>query len=123
VDQAVAALEAGKHVMIEKPIDVTLEAADASSLRSGRRGRRSPSSRCTASTARPRWQLSALSTGGWSLAGAWAILAPTSRRGTKRFLFPMMVSWVSSGMLFAYNLFFSLRADSRRAPSTRWPVC
>jgi hypothetical protein len=45
-----------------------------------------------------------------------AILALTSGRGSKRFLFPMMVSWVSSGMVFAYSLFFSIRADSRTSP-------
>jgi hypothetical protein len=28
----------------------------------------------------------------------------------------MMVGWVSSGMLFAYNLFFSLRADAQASP-------
>jgi hypothetical protein len=31
-------------------------------------------------------------------------------------LVPMMVSWVSSGMLFFYNLFFSLRPDSQASP-------
>jgi hypothetical protein len=51
-----------------------------------------------------------------SLAGAWAILVLASRRGVRRFLFPMMVGWVSSGMLFAYNLFLSLRADSQASP-------
>jgi hypothetical protein len=62
------------------------------------------------------WHLLTLSTGVWSLAGAWAILVLASRRGVKRFLFPMMVGWVSSGMLFAYNLFFTLRADSQASP-------
>jgi hypothetical protein len=62
------------------------------------------------------WRLLTLSTGGWSLAGAWAILALTARRGSRRFLPPMMVSWVSSGMLFSYNLFFAMRADSQDSP-------
>ena len=59
-----------------------------------------------------------LSTGAWSLAGAWAILVLTSRRGARRFPFPMMLGWVSSGMLFAYNLFFSLRADAQASPES-----
>ena len=28
----------------------------------------------------------------------------------------MMASWVSSGMLFSYNLFFAMRADSQASP-------
>jgi UDP-N-acetyl-2-amino-2-deoxyglucuronate dehydrogenase len=107
-DQAVAALEAGKHVMIEKPIDVTLEAADriiAAERASGKKVAVVSQHRFDRATEKVVaaiqagdlgrledrdlwWQLSALSTGGWSLAGAWAILALTSRRGTKRFLFP-----------------------------------
>jgi hypothetical protein len=62
------------------------------------------------------WQLFTLSMGGWSLAGAWAILVLTTRRGFKWFLFPMIVGWVASGMLFAYNLFLSLRADAQASP-------
>jgi hypothetical protein len=62
------------------------------------------------------WHLLTLSTGVWALAGAWAVLVLTSRRGARRFLFPMLVSWVASGMLFAYNLFSSLRADAQASP-------
>jgi hypothetical protein len=64
------------------------------------------------------WRMLTLSTGGWSLAGAWAILALTSRRAARRFLVPMLISWVASGMLFAYNLFFSLRADAQASPES-----
>jgi hypothetical protein len=59
------------------------------------------------------WQLLTLSTGVLSLAGAWAILVLTARRGARRFLLPMTVGWVASGMLFAYHLF------SRCAPMPR----
>jgi hypothetical protein len=62
------------------------------------------------------WHLLTLSTGVWSLAGAWGILVLTSRRGSRRFLPPMMTSWVSSGMLFSYNLFFAMRTDSQASP-------
>jgi hypothetical protein len=62
------------------------------------------------------WHLLSLSTGVWSFAGAWGILALTSRRGSKRFLPPMAAAWVSSGMLFAYNLFSAMRADSSASP-------
>jgi hypothetical protein len=64
------------------------------------------------------WHVLTLSMGVWSLAGAWGVLVLTSRRGFKRFLLPVMVAWVSSGMLFAYNLFFSLRADSQASPES-----
>ena len=62
------------------------------------------------------WHLLTMSTGAWSLAGAWGILVLTSRRGFRRFLPPMMASWISSGMLFSYNLFFAMRADSQASP-------
>jgi len=51
-DLAVAALEAGKHVMVEKPIDVSLAAADRI-LAAERRSGRSPSCPSTASTPPP----------------------------------------------------------------------
>jgi hypothetical protein len=35
------------------------------------------------------------------VAGAWAILVLTARRGARRIPFPMMLGWVSSAMLFA----------------------
>jgi hypothetical protein len=62
------------------------------------------------------WHLLTLSTGVWSLAGAWAILVLTARRGFRRFVPPMMASWISSGMLFSYNLFFAMRPDSGASP-------
>ena len=62
------------------------------------------------------WHLLTLSTGAWSLAGAGCLLALTSRRGFGRFLPPMMAGWVSSGMLFSYNLFFDMRPDSQAGP-------
>jgi hypothetical protein len=62
------------------------------------------------------WHLLTLSTGVWSLAGAWGILVLTSRRGFGRFLVPMVAGWVSSGMLFSYNLFFAMRPDSQASP-------
>ena len=62
------------------------------------------------------WHLLTLSTGVWSLVGAWGILVLTARRGFGRFLPPMMASWVSSGMLFSYNLFFAMSPDSQSSP-------
>lgn len=57
-----------------------------------------------------------LSTGLWSLGGAWGILVLSSRRGFGRFLPPMVAGWVSSGMLFSYNLSFAMRPDSQASP-------
>ena len=62
------------------------------------------------------WRLLTLSTGAWSLAGAWGVLALTSRRGFGRFLPPMAAAWISSGMLFSYNLFFAMRPNSQASP-------
>ncbi|MEC3976387.1 hypothetical protein [Amycolatopsis sp. H20-H5] len=62
------------------------------------------------------WRLLSLSTGLWALAGAWGLLTLVARRGSRRFLPPMALAWVSSGMLFAYNLFFAMRADSQASP-------
>ena len=62
------------------------------------------------------WRLLTLSTGAWSLAGAWGVLVLTSRRGFGRFLPPMAAAWISSGMLFSYNLFFAMRPDSGASP-------
>jgi hypothetical protein len=62
------------------------------------------------------WHLLTLSTGAWSLAGAWGILVLTSRRGFGRFLPPMAAAWIASGMLFSYNLFFAMRPDSQASP-------
>jgi disulfide bond formation protein DsbB len=62
------------------------------------------------------WHLLSLSTGVWALVGAWAVLVLTSRRGSRKFLPPMAAAWVSSGMLFSYNLFFALRPDSALSP-------
>ncbi len=62
------------------------------------------------------WHLLTLNTGVWSLVGAWGILVLTARRGFRRFLPPMVISWVSSGMLFSYNLFFAMRPDSQASP-------
>jgi hypothetical protein len=62
------------------------------------------------------WHALSLSTGAWALAGAWSVLVLTAGRGTRRFLPPMVVAWVSSGMLFAYSFFFALRPDSAYSP-------
>jgi hypothetical protein len=62
------------------------------------------------------WHLLTMSTGAWSLVGAWGILVLTSRRGFGRFLPPVAAAWISSGMLFSYNLFFAMRADSQASP-------
>ncbi|WNQ14281.1 hypothetical protein MJA45_18355 [Paenibacillus aurantius] len=62
------------------------------------------------------WQLLTLSTGVWSLAGAWGLLVLTSRRGSRRFLPPMAAAWISSGMLFSYNLFSAIHPDAPSYP-------
>ncbi|TLS50094.1 hypothetical protein FE782_22445 [Paenibacillus antri] len=63
------------------------------------------------------WRLLSLSTGVWAFAGAWGILVLTSRRGSRRFLLPMAAAWISSGMLFSYNLFNQLSASRPDAPN------
>lgn len=62
------------------------------------------------------WRLLTLSTGVWAIAGALGLMAITSRRGTRRFLPPMVAVWISSGMLFSYNLFSAIRPDSQYSP-------
>jgi len=65
------------------------------------------------------WRLLSLSTGVWAFAGAWGLLVLTTRRGSSRFLPPMAAAWVSSGMLFSYNLFSllsAIRPDAQPAP-------
>jgi hypothetical protein len=62
------------------------------------------------------WHLLSLSTGAWALVGAWGLLALATGRGSRRFALPMAAVWVSSGMLFAYNLFFAVRFDSALSP-------
>jgi hypothetical protein len=51
------------------------------------------------------WRTLSLSTGAWAIAGAWGLLALTSRRGARGFRPPMAAAWVASGMLFSYNLY------------------
>lgn len=51
------------------------------------------------------WHLLSLSTGVWAFAGAWGVLVLTTGRGSKSFYPPMIAAWVSSGMLFSFNLF------------------
>ncbi|QED47905.1 hypothetical protein [Cytobacillus dafuensis] len=68
------------------------------------------------------WHLLTLSTGVWAFAGAWGLLVLTTRRGSRRFLPPMVAAWISSGMLFSYNLFSVIRYDfqfSREYPLAR----
>ncbi|MFK7691407.1 hypothetical protein [Paenibacillus sp. HJGM_3] len=62
------------------------------------------------------WHLLTLSIGAWSLAGAWGLLVLTSRNGSRSFLPPMASAWISSGMLFSYNLFSAIREDSQFSP-------
>ena len=38
------------------------------------------------------------------------------RHGPQRFLHPMALAWISSGMLFSYNLFSAIRTDSQFSP-------
>ncbi|KRG13664.1 hypothetical protein ACA30_14265 [Virgibacillus soli] len=69
------------------------------------------------------WHLLSLSTGVWSLAGAWGILVVASRRGTSWFLPPMAAAWISSGALFSNNLYASLSAVRLDTPpSPEYPL-
>lgn len=69
------------------------------------------------------WHLLSLSTGVWAFAGAWGLLVLTTRRGSKRFLPPMAAAWISSGMLFSYNLFNLLSATRPDAqPAPEYPI-
>lgn len=62
------------------------------------------------------WHLLTLSTGAWSFAGAWGLIVLTSRSRSRRFVPRMAAVWVSSGMLFSYNLFSAIRTDSQLSP-------
>ncbi|MCC2326896.1 hypothetical protein [Bacillus wiedmannii] len=64
------------------------------------------------------WSLLTLSTGVWALAGAWGLLVLIARRGSRKFLPPMAVAWISSGMLFSYNLFSVIRPDFQSTPES-----
>ncbi|MCQ6562342.1 hypothetical protein [Paenibacillus mendelii] len=67
------------------------------------------------------WHLLTLSTGAWALAGAWGLLVLICRRGSRSFLPPMVAAWISSGMLFSYNLFSAIRNDSESSPEYPLP--
>lgn len=62
------------------------------------------------------WRLLTLSTGVWAFVGAWGLLVLAFRRGSRRFLPPLAAAWISSGMLFSYNLFSAIRPDSQYSP-------
>lgn len=65
------------------------------------------------------WHLLSFSTAAWAFAGAWGTMAITFRRGSRRFFPPMAAAWISSGMLFSYDLFHRLsatRPDAQLAP-------
>lgn len=69
------------------------------------------------------WHLLSLSTGVWAFAGSWSLLVLTTRRGSKSFFPPMAIAWISSGMLFSYNLFNRLsatRPDTQ--PALEYPL-
>lgn len=69
------------------------------------------------------WHLLSLSTGIWSFLGAWGLLVLTSRQASRKFLPPMAAAWISSGMLFSYNLFSVLSSISPNAkPSPEYPI-
>ncbi|MGQ4666712.1 hypothetical protein ACUIJN_12915 [Metabacillus halosaccharovorans] len=69
------------------------------------------------------WHLLSLSTGLWAFVGTWGLLVLTTRRGSKNFFIPMAAAWISSGMLFSYNLFNRLsatRPDTQ--PALEYPL-
>lgn len=64
------------------------------------------------------WHLLSLNTSVWAFAGAWGLFILTTRRRLKKFFPPMGAAWISSGMLFSYNLFnrlSSTRPDAQPA--------
>ncbi|MCQ0025530.1 hypothetical protein M4914_23065 [Streptomyces somaliensis DSM 40738] len=70
----------------------------------------------------PWWHLLSLSTAGWAFAGAWGVLVVTARRGTRRFLPPLAVTWVSSGALFSYGVYDLLTLTGMQRPSPELPL-
>jgi len=69
------------------------------------------------------WQLLSFSTAAWAFAGAWGLTVLTARRGSRRFLPPMAAAWISSGMLFSYDLFNRLSAARSGArPAPEYPL-
>jgi len=69
------------------------------------------------------WHLLSLSTGVWAFVGSWGLWVLTTRRGSKSFFPPMAAAWISSGMLFSYNLFNRLsatRPDTQ--PALEYPL-
>jgi hypothetical protein len=69
------------------------------------------------------WHMLSLSTGVWALAGTWGLLALVARRGSRGFQLPMAAAWVSSGMLFSYNLYDLLAGTMPDAlPNPEYPL-
>ncbi|WP_436991569.1 hypothetical protein [Streptomyces sp. enrichment culture] len=68
------------------------------------------------------WHLLSASTAVWALAGAWAVLVLATGRGARRFVPPMAVAWVSSGMLFAYAVHGLLTLTGMQQPSPELPL-
>jgi hypothetical protein len=68
------------------------------------------------------WHLLSLSTGLWAFAGSWGLWVLTKQRGSRSFFLPMTAAWISSGMLFSYNLFNRLSATRPNAqPTLEYP--
>lgn len=66
------------------------------------------------------WHLLTLSTGAWAFAGAWGVLALTSRRTVRRFVPPMVAAWIASGALFSYGLYDLLTQDETHRPAPEY---